>query len=134
MKLPRLEKEIRVGLRRTLDVIFEHDIAKYVTPRDVESINRLLATAGQSQRGPTPEHGIRRRSLGLEGKCHDPVFDSCFGFSLGMRHATDSDHVIAVTTIVSQQRKVGSAAAGAFSLAFGLFLVHHFGFVDGLLR
>ena len=32
------------------------------------------------------------------------------GFFLGMRHATDSDHVIAVTTIVSQQRKVGSAA------------------------
>ena len=32
------------------------------------------------------------------------------GFLLGMRHATDSDHVIAVTTIVSQQRKVGRAA------------------------
>ena len=33
-----------------------------------------------------------------------------FGFFLGMRHATDSDHVIAVTTMVSQQRKVGGAA------------------------
>ena len=32
------------------------------------------------------------------------------GFFLGMRHATDSDHVVAVTTIVSQRRKVGSAA------------------------
>ena len=32
------------------------------------------------------------------------------GFFLGMRHATDSDHVVAVTTIVSQQRKVSSAA------------------------
>lgn len=32
------------------------------------------------------------------------------GFFLGMRHATDSDHVIAVATIVSQQRKVGIAA------------------------
>ena len=32
------------------------------------------------------------------------------GFFLGMRHATDSDHVIAVTTIVSRQRKVASAA------------------------
>ncbi len=32
------------------------------------------------------------------------------GFSLGMRHATDSDHVIAVTTIVSRQRTIGSAA------------------------
>jgi ABC-type nickel/cobalt efflux system permease component RcnA len=33
-----------------------------------------------------------------------------FGFFLGMRHATDSDHVVAVTTIVSRQRSVGSAA------------------------
>lgn len=32
------------------------------------------------------------------------------GFFLGMRHATDSDHVIAVSTIVSRQRSVGSAA------------------------
>jgi ABC-type nickel/cobalt efflux system permease component RcnA len=37
------------------------------------------------------------------------------GFFLGMRHATDPDHVIAVTTIVSRQRKVGRAAlVGAF--------------------
>ncbi|HEX2451574.1 MAG TPA: hypothetical protein VHJ69_10545 [Gemmatimonadales bacterium] len=33
------------------------------------------------------------------------------GFFLGMRHATDADHVIAVTTIVSRQRHAGSAAA-----------------------
>jgi hypothetical protein len=122
MKLPRLEKEIRVGLRRTLDVIFEHDIAQYVIPRDVEPINRLLETAGQSHRGPTPEHGISRRSLGLEGKCHDPVFDSCFGFCLGMRHATDSDHLIAVTTIVSQQRKVGSARLAPLAWPLVYFL------------
>lgn len=32
------------------------------------------------------------------------------GFFLGMRHATDPDHVIAVTTIVSRYRKAGSAA------------------------
>ncbi len=32
------------------------------------------------------------------------------GFFLGMRHATDSDHVVAVTTIVSRQRQIGSAA------------------------
>ena len=37
------------------------------------------------------------------------------GFFLGMRHATDPDHVIAVTTIVSQQRRAGRAALiGAF--------------------
>jgi high-affinity nickel permease len=32
------------------------------------------------------------------------------GFLLGMRHATDPDHVVAVTTIVSQQRSVSHAA------------------------
>jgi high-affinity nickel permease len=37
------------------------------------------------------------------------------GFFLGMRHATDPDHVIAVTTIVSNQRNiVRSALIGAF--------------------
>jgi high-affinity nickel-transport protein len=37
------------------------------------------------------------------------------GFFLGMRHATDPDHVIAVTTIVTQQRKLSRAALiGAF--------------------
>ncbi len=32
------------------------------------------------------------------------------GFFLGMRHATDPDHVIAVTTIVSRQNKISRAA------------------------
>jgi high-affinity nickel permease len=32
------------------------------------------------------------------------------GFFLGMRHATDADHVIAVTTIVSRQREILAAA------------------------
>jgi ABC-type nickel/cobalt efflux system permease component RcnA len=32
------------------------------------------------------------------------------GFFLGMRHATDPDHVIAVTTIVSRERSIGAAA------------------------
>lgn len=37
------------------------------------------------------------------------------GFFLGMRHATDSDHVIAVTTIVSRQREItGAALTGVF--------------------
>ncbi len=36
------------------------------------------------------------------------------GFFLGMRHATDADHVIAVTTIVSRERSLqGAAWAGA---------------------
>ncbi len=37
------------------------------------------------------------------------------GFFLGMRHATDSDHVVAVTTIVSRQRSIwGAAWTGIF--------------------
>jgi len=32
------------------------------------------------------------------------------GFFLGVRHATDPDHVIAVTTIVSRQNRIGRAA------------------------
>src|SRR5579872_1687056 len=34
---------------------------------------------------------------------------ACLGFFLGMRHATDADHVIAVSTIVSRERAVRSA-------------------------
>ena len=32
------------------------------------------------------------------------------GFFLGMRHATDPDHVIAVSTIVSRERSLSKAA------------------------
>lgn len=32
------------------------------------------------------------------------------GFFLGMRHATDPDHVVAITTIVSRERSIGRAA------------------------
>jgi high-affinity nickel-transport protein len=34
-----------------------------------------------------------------------------FGFFLGMRHATDADHVVAVTTFVSRERSVRTAAS-----------------------
>lgn len=40
------------------------------------------------------------------------------GFFLGMRHATDPDHVIAVTTIVSRHRTM--RGAGVIGLAWGL--------------
>jgi high-affinity nickel permease len=40
------------------------------------------------------------------------------GFFLGMRHATDPDHVVAVTTIVSRERRVGRA--GAIGMLWGL--------------
>ncbi len=39
-----------------------------------------------------------------------PLAVCLLGFFLGMRHATDPDHVIAVTTIVTRQRSTGGAA------------------------
>ncbi|AXC09482.1 HoxN/HupN/NixA family nickel/cobalt transporter [Acidisarcina polymorpha] len=41
------------------------------------------------------------------------------GFVLGMRHATDPDHVIAVTTIVSKQRHIGKAGLIGAMWGFG---------------
>src|SRR5260370_7530859 len=40
------------------------------------------------------------------------------GFFLGMRHATDPDHGVAVTTIVSRERRVD--CAGAIGMLWGL--------------
>ena len=49
------------------------------------------------------------------------------GFLLGMRHALDPDHVIAVTTIVSSQRSIGKAtligAMWGLGHTFTIFLV-----------
>ena len=41
------------------------------------------------------------------------------GFFLGMRHATDPDHVIAVTTIVSRERSVARAALSGAAWGLG---------------
>ena len=49
MKLPRLEKKLRVALQWTLDVVFERDLGQYVTFRDVASLNRLIETARKNQ-------------------------------------------------------------------------------------
>ncbi len=47
------------------------------------------------------------------------------GFFLGMRHATDADHVVAVTTIVSREHSVRKAAlvGAAWGLGHSLTLV-----------
>ena len=62
MKLPRLEKKIRVALQWTRELVVERDIAQYINPRDVESLYRLLETARQpharlSPKVPAPEPG-----------------------------------------------------------------------------
>lgn len=41
------------------------------------------------------------------------------GFLLGLRHATDADHVVAVTTIVSRERRLWRAALIGFSWGLG---------------
>jgi ABC-type nickel/cobalt efflux system permease component RcnA len=41
------------------------------------------------------------------------------GFFLGMRHATDPDHVIAVTTILSRERRIGKSAWIGISWGIG---------------
>jgi NADH dehydrogenase len=55
LKLPRLEKKIRVGLQWAMDVVFERDLAQYITRRDIDSINRLLEIAQQPQGASSPE-------------------------------------------------------------------------------
>lgn len=51
---------------------------------------------------------------------HDaaPLGIALLGLILGMRHATDADHVIAVTAIVSGERRIGAAAR--IGIAWGL--------------
>src|ERR1043166_7448678 len=55
MKLPKLEKKIRVGLQWARELVLERDIAQYINARDVELVNRLLETARQPHGAPSPE-------------------------------------------------------------------------------
>ena len=49
MKLPRLEKKLRVAVEWLLNVVFERDLGQYVTLRDVESLNRLIDSAAKAR-------------------------------------------------------------------------------------
>ena len=40
---------------------------------------------------------------------YSPLFALGLGFGLGLKHATEADHLVAVTTIVSEQRSVWRA-------------------------
>ncbi len=48
-----------------------------------------------------------------------PITILFFGFLLGLKHATDADHVVAVTTIVSKQKKLRHAAMIGISWGIG---------------
>jgi NADH dehydrogenase len=60
MKLPRLEKKLRVGLQWALDVVFDRDLGQYVTLRDVESLNRLLGAATHEASAVAPQDSPER--------------------------------------------------------------------------
>jgi NADH:ubiquinone reductase (H+-translocating) len=49
MKLPRLEKKLRVAIEWLLNVVFERDLGQYVTLRDVQSLNRLIDSATKTR-------------------------------------------------------------------------------------
>src|SRR6266851_3209732 len=48
-----------------------------------------------------------------------PLAIALLGFGLGMRHATDADHVVAITTIVSREHRLGVAARIGLSWGLG---------------
>jgi hypothetical protein len=52
---------------------------------------------------------IEKRAT-VPGKRMDALPVLALGFFLGMRHATDSDHVVAVTTIVSREKSLRAAS------------------------
>ncbi len=60
-------------------------------------------SAGLALRRPPERNLFRHRMITLFSIL-------LLGFFLGMRHATDADHVVAVTSIVSQQRSIRAAA------------------------
>ena len=67
-------------------------------------VETLHTMAGNSQLG----------ARAMTGTALNVVSFLFLGFFLGMRHATDADHVVAIATIVSRERSVaGSALIGA---------------------
>ncbi|HMH43729.1 MAG TPA: hypothetical protein VK557_09620, partial [Pyrinomonadaceae bacterium] len=49
MKLPRLEKKVRVALSWTLDLFFPKDLAQHLTLHEIERVQRRLEKARQHQ-------------------------------------------------------------------------------------
>jgi len=61
LKLPRLEKKLRIGLQWAFDVVFERDLGQYLTLRDVESLNRLLVAAKHDASASALQHDDSQR-------------------------------------------------------------------------
>jgi high-affinity nickel-transport protein len=92
--------------------------------RIIATAENVLSTGGKQCRGMTfpRQAGVRRyltgafsgRFVAMPDMPADILSLLVFGFLLGVRHATDADHVIAIATIVSRQGTLrGSALIGA---------------------
>src|SRR6202795_3184286 len=69
---------------------------------------------GGGSKGCIMRPGITNLASAMTGTAVNVVSFLFLGFFLGMRHATDADHVVAIATIVSRERSVvGSALIGA---------------------
>jgi len=60
LKLPRLEKKLRVALGWTLDLFFTPDLAQYVTVRDVDSLHAHLTHVREDALEPEPAPTLGR--------------------------------------------------------------------------
>jgi NADH:ubiquinone reductase (H+-translocating) len=54
MKLPRIEKRLRVALQWALDAVFDRDFGQFITLRDIASLNRLTEAARQDAGSSSP--------------------------------------------------------------------------------
>src|SRR5204863_4687327 len=96
--------------------------ADYCRPRGCSSPLLKIRSAG-SIGCPTPQKDSGKKHRSKSAFAWFTMRDGmisllsivALGFFLGMRHATDPDHVIAVTTIVSRERQMSKSAwIGAF--------------------
>jgi ABC-type nickel/cobalt efflux system permease component RcnA len=86
------------------------------TSAGMDEFFSFLARRSVELRAATPARtGVKKTSVKKRGLLLSLLSIIALGFFLGMRHATDPDHVIAVTTIVTRQRQLTRAAlTGAF--------------------
>src|SRR5204863_8366756 len=91
--------------------------ADYCRPRGCSSPLLKIRSAG-SIGCPTPQKDSGKKHRSKSACAWFTMRDGmvpflsiiALGFFLGMRHATDADHVVAVTTIVSRERTIRSSA------------------------
>lgn len=54
MKLPRIEKRLRVAVQWALDAVFKRDLGQFITWRDVASLNRIMGAAQRDLASSSP--------------------------------------------------------------------------------